>query len=156
GEPVDLILAITNNSKEEFSYFHYKLQDLYYFVLKGPDGKDLERKPNPVEISFASTLVKVPPGEKATVKEGLQGINLPKAGTASYLRHGYYPMDAPGIYRLRIHVGDVTSNELQVKILGNEAAQLQEADLRKLDGAWHLTALEQGGKAVGPENFGRN
>ncbi|HMF18806.1 MAG TPA: sigma-70 family RNA polymerase sigma factor [Gemmataceae bacterium] len=156
GEPVNLVLTITNHSKEEFSYFQYKLQDLYYFVVIGPDGKEVERKPNPVEISFASTLVKVPPGEKVAIKEGLQGINLPKAGTNSYLRHGYYPIDAPGTYRLRIRVGDATSNELHIKILGNEAAQLQEADLRKLDGAWRLAALEQGGRAVGPDNFGRN
>src|SRR5262249_23241416 len=122
GQPVDLIVTITNHTKEEFSYLQYKLQDLHDFTMTGPDGKEVERKPNPVEISFAGTPVKVLADEKVTVKEGLQGINLPKAGTNRYLRHGYYPMDVPGTYRLRIRVGDVTSNELQVKVVGKEGA----------------------------------
>jgi beta-lactamase regulating signal transducer with metallopeptidase domain len=120
GEPVDLSLTIKNTGEKEFVWAHYKLQDLVGFRMTGPDGKEVNRTLNPVEIEFADRAVTVEPGKAATVKDGLQGINLPKAGTDRYLRHGYYAMEAPGIYRLRIRVTDVTSNELTVKVLGED------------------------------------
>jgi hypothetical protein len=120
GEPVDLILTIKNHSKKEFSYLQYKLQDLCGFGLSGPDGKDVKPASNPVEIEFAGTLVSVRPGEATTLKEPLRGINLPKAGTDHYLRHRYYPIEAAGTYRLRIKVGEATSNELVLKVLADE------------------------------------
>jgi len=157
GEEVNLILTIKNNDKAEFSYPDFKFRELREFTMIGPDGKEVTPVQNPAEISFVVKTIRVRPGEAVAVKDVLQGINLSKVpGKDHYRRHTYYPMQAPGTYRLRIRVGDVTSNELVVKMLGNEADQLQEADLRKLDGAWRLIALEQGGKAVGPENFGRN
>ncbi len=160
GQPVDLSLTIKNQGTEEFLWAHYKLQDLSGFQMTGPDGKEVSRALNPVEIEFASTVITVKPGEATTVKEGLQGINLPKAGTDRYLRHGYYPMEAPGTYRLRIQVSDVVSNELTIKVLGKDEKEPEEGavkdDLKNLDGTWRLVAVEQGGKAVDSENFGRN
>lgn len=133
GEAVDLIVTVKNNGKEAFSYAHYKLQDLYDFTMIGADGNEVKRMLNPVEIEFASTLIKVPPGQAVVVKDGLQGVNLPKAGTNRYLRHAFYPMETPGVYRLRIRVGEARSNELKVKVLRREgeaepAAQTQDGD----------------------------
>src|SRR5262249_24803796 len=73
---------------------------------------------NPVEISFAYTLVTVEPGKFVTVGAELQGINLPRAGTDRYLRHVYYPMEMPGLYRLRWPLGAATSNQIEVNIRG--------------------------------------
>src|SRR5262249_38333228 len=49
------------------------------------------------------------------------GINLSKApGKGYYRRQMYYPMEAAGIYRLRIRVGDVASNELKIQVVEKE------------------------------------
>jgi hypothetical protein len=116
GEPVSLTLALTNNGKQEFVYPRPKLRDLVGLTVTGPDGKAVKHVLNPVEISFAGTQVTVKPGETVTVEKGLQGVNLPKAGTAHYLRHTYYPMDTPGEYRLRFRVGKTVSNELRIVV----------------------------------------
>src|SRR5262249_19213000 len=122
GEAVDLILTIKNNGKEEFSYLKDKLRELNDFEITGPDGKEVKRVWNPVEFGGQATFVTVKPGEAVTIKDELKHINLSinlsrVPGMAHYLRHMYYPLDAPGTYRLRIKVGDVTSNELAVKVL---------------------------------------
>jgi hypothetical protein len=122
GEAVDLILTIKNNDKEEFSYLKDKLRELNDFEITGPDGKEVKRVWNPVEFGGQATFVTVKPGEAVTIKDELKHINLSinlskVPGMAHYLRHMYYLMDAPGTYRLRIKIGDVTSNELAINVL---------------------------------------
>ncbi len=160
GEAVDLTLTIKNNGKEEFSYLQPKLTDLDGFTMLGPDGTEVQPGINPVEIGFAGILVRVRPGESVTVKDSLRGVNLPKGGTNRYLRHRFYPMETPGVYRLRIRIGDASSNELKVTLLAKEGAEQADdavkADLKKLQGTWHMVGCEEGGKPVAPENVNPN
>jgi RNA polymerase sigma factor (sigma-70 family) len=135
GEPVDLTLTIKNNSKEKIAFLAdltlasdldgipvvYKVTHSFHFDMTGSDGKNVKPIRNPVEIGYTPRLVTVLPGETATVKESFRSINLATApGTDRYLREKHYPMDSPGIYRLRVKVGEATSNELKVKILAKE------------------------------------
>jgi RNA polymerase sigma factor (sigma-70 family) len=178
GESVNLTLTIENNSKETITLFpdltlasdldgvpaRYQKTHSFKFDMTGPDGHEVRPIRNPVEIEIALKLLTVRPGETALVKENLRGINLAKTpGTDHFLREKYYPMEAPGVYRLRVRVGAATSNELRVTIVGQgDAAQREEADrrqkdavkedLNKLQGTWHMVACEEGGKVIAPEN----
>jgi RNA polymerase sigma factor (sigma-70 family) len=182
GEGVDLTLTIKNNGKGNITLHtdltlasdldgipaRYKVTHSFKFDMTGPDGHDVRPIRNPVEIGLPLRLLTVRPGETAIVKERLRSINLAKApGRDTYLREKYYPMEAPGVYRLRMRVGDATSNELKVTIVdkGNPAQQeearrrLEEAvkeDLHKLEGTWHMVGCEEGGKAFAPENVNPN
>jgi uncharacterized protein (TIGR03067 family) len=118
GEPVDLTLTLKNNGKEEFSYLLYRIGSLQGLTMTGPDGKEVQPSRNPVEIDWSNVRVTVLPGKAESVKDALRCINLAEApGTDHYVREIYYPMEAPGTYGLRIKVGEVTSNELQIKVL---------------------------------------
>jgi RNA polymerase sigma factor (sigma-70 family) len=142
GESVDLILIIKNNGKEEFSHPIPKLIDLHGFEMTGPDGKEVKPVMNPVEISFANIPVVVRAGEAVTIKDALQGINLPKnPKTDSYRRHVYYPMDKPGFYLMRIKVGEVTSNQLKIKVLEKEESAAPQPKDRITEMAERLAAL---------------
>jgi RNA polymerase sigma factor (sigma-70 family) len=127
GEPVSLTLDLTNNGTKQFTYPHYKLEDLLGLTVTDPDGKAVKRILNPVEIGRAYIQVLVKPGEKVAVIQGLQGVNLPKAGTDRYLRHSYFPMDAPGRYRLRFQVGEALSNEIVVTVNPEKVGKPAEA-----------------------------
>jgi RNA polymerase sigma factor (sigma-70 family) len=176
GEAVDLTLTIKNNGKEEFSYLKDKLRELNGFQITGPDGKEVKYKDVPAEFGGPATFVTVKPGEAVTIKDILRhinlGINISKVpGGEAYLRHMYYPMEALGVYRLRMRVGEASSNELKVKIVGKvverqETAALKEArerlentvkeDLKKLEGTWHMVGCEEGGKVFTPEKVNPN
>jgi uncharacterized protein (TIGR03067 family) len=135
GEAVDLILTIKNNGKAEFSYLRDKIRELNDFEITGPDGKEVKRVWNPVEFGGQATFVTVKPGEAVTLKDELKHINLSinlskVLGVAHFLRHMYYPMDSPGTYRLRIKVGDVTSNVLAIKVLPAEGFGDEVKELR--------------------------
>jgi hypothetical protein len=119
GESVDLILTIKNNSDKDFSYPQAKVGlFLEGFKMTGPDGKDVRPVQNPVELEWVNTLVPVRPGEAVTVKDSLRCINLPHLpGTDRYHRQNYYPMETSGTYRLRVKVGEATSNEPVIKVL---------------------------------------
>jgi RNA polymerase sigma factor (sigma-70 family) len=121
GEAIDLVLTIDNHSKEEFSAFASRFQDLLDLQVTGPDGHKAERVLNPVEIEFAAARVTVPPGGSTTVKDSLRAINLPKPpGSDHYIRHSYFRMEAPGEYRLRLQVGKGTGDELVIKVQGDD------------------------------------
>jgi len=55
-------------------------------------------------------------------------------------------------------VGKATTGEMAFEILPPNAEQkdADQADLKNLDGTWRLVAAEHGGRALPPENFGRN
>jgi hypothetical protein len=134
GAPVDLILTIKNDGKERFLFEPNKLTDLHGLTMTGPDGKDVKPLSNPVEIERPNKLVPLEPGKTLTSKaDHLRGINLPRAGTNHYLRHVYYPMETPGVYRLRLRMGDAISNELKVKVLGKEEGAGARED-RQIEG----------------------
>jgi RNA polymerase sigma factor (sigma-70 family) len=166
GEAVDLTLTIKNNGKDPFAHLLYKITHLFDFAMTGPDGKEVVPTPNPIEFEYASTPVTVPPGEAVTITTGLGAINLAKPpGTDRYMRAKYYPMETPGIYRLRFTLAGVTSNELKLKILGKDTAEREAAerlqdlikeDLKRLEGTWHMVACEEGGKVLAPGNTNPN
>jgi uncharacterized protein (TIGR03067 family) len=166
GQAVNLTLAIINNGKELFSCLRSRLQNLTGLEMTGPGGRPVAFVPNPVEISFGNAAVTVPAGQTVTVRDELRGINLPRAGTARYIRHTYLPMQTPGNYRLRFRVGEAASNEAKVTILGKRDAGERETeerkenalkrDLKNLVGTWHMVGAEEGGKPLAPGSVNPN
>jgi RNA polymerase sigma factor (sigma-70 family) len=121
GEAVNLALTIDNPTKDEFSIPLFRLQNIGDLEVTGPDGKQAERVLNPVEISFSNARVTVAPGGTTTLKDALRAINLPKPpGVDHYIRHSYLRMEATGEYRLRLAIGKGSTNELVVKVLGDD------------------------------------
>jgi hypothetical protein len=82
----------------------------------------------------------VAPGDRVTVKNGLQGINQPKPG-GGYLRHVYYPMNAPGVYRLRLRLGKVESNEHTLRVVAENTGMTESRDVR-VDGVDFTATVE--------------
>jgi RNA polymerase sigma factor (sigma-70 family) len=128
GEAIDLRLGVTNHGKEDFACLRPPLDVLANLEVTGPDGRKMAPVPNPPAAvatlpqrsPFESGSFIVGPGQTAWVSDCLRWINQARAETGAYVRRGYYPMEAPGTYRLRIRLGKATSNELVLKVLGNE------------------------------------
>jgi RNA polymerase sigma factor (sigma-70 family) len=141
GEPIDLTLTIKNNRKEDFTGLRSTLQNLAGLEVTGPDDKRLAPILNPVEIEFGNGAFSVGPGQAATLADELRWINVAKAPTGRYFRHSYYPMDAPGTYRLRYRLAGATSNEAIVQVLGKAGvAESQAVRVNQVD---FQTAVEQ-------------
>jgi hypothetical protein len=128
GEVIDLMLGVKNTGKQDFTCLNPPLNVLTNLEVTGPDGKKVAPVPNPpaavaalpARSPFVDGRFIVGPGQTAWVSDCLRWINQARAETGAYIRAGYFPMQAPGNYHLRVRLGKVTSNDLVIKILDNK------------------------------------
>src|SRR5262249_25437089 len=116
GEAEDLIPTTDDKPREALSYGEDKVHEMSGPQGTAPDRKEADRLAADGEPVHGNALIPVPPGGTATIKEGLQAINLPRPpGEGPFLRHRYFRMDVPGTYRVRLELGKGTCNELAIE-----------------------------------------
>jgi hypothetical protein len=121
GEAVNLVLNIENWSQQEYQYSYTKIEELQGLRVLGPDGRLVQRTINPQVSKTRDTGFGVRPGQTLKVHNELEGINLPWPHRWNrLLQHHFFPMEAPGTYRLRLVLNKGVTNELTVRVLDDK------------------------------------